>query len=138
MIIDQGRTTERVNPPAKQQRKLFDELESIYELKDLYRFNEQMVPQVNPNRTGIDNSQQCAYLFPQVMIADEITNWNPSETLIDKRTTQNSIVMPMRENPYFAAELFNTIARENKLEKGCFFKPELRELLVNLSCSYLV
>ena len=83
VIIDQGRTTERVNPPAKQQRKLFDELESIYELKDLYRFNEQMVPQVNPNRTGIDNSQQCAYLFPQVIIADEITNWNPSETLID-------------------------------------------------------
>ena len=40
----------------------------------------------------------------------------------------------MRENPYFAAELFNTIARNNKLEKGSFFSQELRELLVNLSC----
>ena len=44
VLVDEGRTTERVNPPVKGQRKLFDELESIYELKDIYRFNEQMVP----------------------------------------------------------------------------------------------
>lgn len=61
-------------------------------------------------------------------------NWDDPQHSVDKRHTVNSIVMPMRENPYFAAEVFNTIARNNKIEKGSFFSQELRELLVNLSC----
>ena len=61
-------------------------------------------------------------------------NWDDHQRSVDRRTTTQSFVFPMRENPYFAAELFNTIARNNKLEKGSFFSQELRELLVNLSC----
>ena len=58
VIIDteDGRTTERNNPPQKKFRKLFDESESIYELRDMYRFDEFSAPLINPNRTGIDNT----------------------------------------------------------------------------------
>ena len=99
----------------------------------MYRFGESALPELNPNRQGGLNrfgSTNCVYLHPQVYLMDEIRNIDDDP----KRYLQQSLVYPMRENPYFSSMLFQVIAQDYRIDKGNFFPQEIRELLVNLSC----
>ena len=120
---------ERPNPPDIKTRRVYEEHESVYELKNMYRFGESSpsdINHINPNRTGavgtgatvnIFSNSSCVYLHPRVIKMDDVKNIpdNP------KRYLQKSLVMPLRENPYFSSMFFQVLAQDYSITKGHIF-----------------